>query len=65
MKLKFMFYTKWENNKLACSCYIKNPQCDRYKECEELEFNLDIYGGIHECMNHRKYKKERGVIKQR
>lgn len=65
MKLKFIFYTKWEDNNLVCSCYIKNPQCDNYKSCEELEFILDTYDGIQECMNNRKYKRERGVIKQR
>jgi hypothetical protein len=65
VKLKFTFYTKWEDNNLVCSCYIKNPQCDCYKSCEELELILDIYGGIEECMRNRKYIKEHGVIKQR
>ena len=62
--MKIIFYTKWDGQELICACYIKNPMCPHHKECEELELTLSVYDGIAECMKHRKYKKERGVIKQ-
>ena len=62
--MKILLYTKWINNELNCACYIKNPLCDKYKECEELELILNVYGGVEECMRQRKYKKKGGVIKQ-
>lgn len=62
--MRIIIYTKWDSEELECACYIKNPLCDNYKQCEELELKLDKYDGIQECMRQRKYKKERGVIKQ-
>lgn len=62
--MKIILYTKWDINELSCCCYIKNPLCDNYKNCEELELILNKYEGLEECMRQRKYKKERGAIKQ-
>ncbi len=62
--MKITFYTKWDGQELICACYIKNPMCSHYKECEEIELEFDKYANIHECMKHRKYKKQGGVIKQ-
>ena len=63
-KVKLIFYTKWDEQELICACYIKNPLCPRYKECEKLELTLSLYDGIEECMRSRKYKKQGGVVKQ-
>jgi len=63
-KIRFTFNTLWEDEELKCACYIKNPLCKHYKQCEELELTLSVYDGVEECMRHPKYKKERGVIKQ-
>lgn len=63
-KRVFAFYTKWEYGELECACYIKEPLCDKYKQCEEIELTLFVYGDIESCMKHRKYKKQSGVIKQ-
>lgn len=62
--MKIILYTKWDLNELLCCCYIKKPLCDKYKSCEELELKLNKYDGLEECMRQRKYKKERGAIKQ-
>lgn len=63
-RVKLTFYTKWDEQELLCACYIKNPMCNNYKECEELELTLETYNGLEECMRHRKYKKSGGVTKQ-
>lgn len=60
----FVFYTKWDLGELECACYVKNPLCEKYKQCEELELTLSVYYDITGCMKHRKYKKQSGVIKQ-
>lgn len=61
---KIIVYSHWDKE-LKCICLLINPLCDKYKQCEELELTLNIYDGIEECMRQRKYKKERGVIKQK
>lgn len=60
---KIIIYSKWDDE-IECCCLLSNPLCDRYKECEELELILNVYGDVEECMRTRKYKKERGVVKQ-
>lgn len=62
--MKITFYTKWDGQELICACYVKNPLCDNCKECEEIELTLSVYDGIEDCMRHRKYKKQGGVVKQ-
>jgi uncharacterized membrane protein len=61
---KITIYSKWDVDKLECVCLLSNPLCDRYKQCEELDLVLNVYGDIEECMRNRKYKKEHGVVKQ-
>jgi hypothetical protein len=62
MKVKLM--TKWRNNELECCCPVKN-QCLKNHNCEELEFILDQYEGINDCMKSRSYKRNKnGAIKQ-
>jgi len=45
-------------------CKVGNPACDRYKACDIETFNFDRYGELEKCMNHEKYKKEKGRVKQ-
>jgi len=63
-KNRFIFNTKWDGQELICACYVKNPLCKEYKQCEELELTLSVYDGVEECMKARKYKKQGGVVKQ-
>jgi len=62
--MKHTFRTKWEDNSIACICTL-SKKCSHAKECEELEFKLNKYDGIKECMSQRKYRKENGVYKQK
>lgn len=61
---KITIYSNWDVDELKCVCLLSNPLCDKYKQCEELELALNVYSDIEECMRTRKYKKERGVVKQ-
>lgn len=64
-KRKFVFYTKWDKENMLCACMLHNPLCDKFRQCEELELTLNPYGDIEEVMMERKYRKERGVTKQK
>lgn len=57
-------YTRWKNNNLICICKVGNPACDRYKSCEILQFEHNKYSDIKKCMQHDKYKRVNGKIKQ-
>lgn len=61
--MRITLYMKW-SDELECCCYVKNPLCNEYRNCEEIDVKFDKYDDINECMRHRKYKKERRVIKQ-
>ena len=62
MKVKLL--TKWNNKELMCCCPINN-KCSKDHHCEELEFVLDEFGDIEECMGERSYKRVKGAIRQR
>lgn len=62
--MRCTFRTKWENNKIACVCTL-GKKCVHVATCEELEFKLNIYDGIKDCMKERSYKKVHGAIKQK
>lgn len=57
MKIKLL--TKWLNNELVCCCPIIN-QCSKKHDCEELEFILNPYDDVQDCMTHSAYKREKG-----
>lgn len=65
MSKKYKFNTRWNGNDLRCACLYGNPCCDRFKNCEVLELTLKPYADIEECMKARKYKREKGAIKQK
>ena len=62
MKVKLMTY--WKNKELTCCCPINN-KCSKDHNCEELEFTLNEYEGIEECMRERSYKRVKGALRQR
>jgi hypothetical protein len=62
--MKFKFLTEWSEKELVCCCLVKN-KCDKNHNCEELEFTLNPYEGVVECMKERSYRRVRGALKQR
>ncbi|MGE5627815.1 MAG: hypothetical protein ACM3X7_06825 [Solirubrobacterales bacterium] len=60
---KHKLMTKWREKELVCCCPIKN-QCSKNHGCEELEFNLDPYADVSECMQGRAYKRVNGAMRQ-
>lgn len=63
--MKFLLLTKWIDKELVCCCPVKN-KCMKDHNCEELEFTLDPYADIQECMKERSYKRNsRGAIVQK
>lgn len=61
--MRITIYTSWKDE-LECCCYVKNPLCNKYKECEEIDVKFNTYDDLNECTKQRKYKKVGGVIKQ-
>lgn len=51
--------THWRDKELVCCCPVNN-QCLKNHNCEELEFTLDTYGGIAQCMKGRSYIRTKG-----
>lgn len=61
----FTFLSRWDKNKLICSCLKDNHCCDRFKSCEEVELILDPYMDIESTMKERSYKRVNGALRQR
>lgn len=61
---KYKLMTHWRNQELVCCCPVKN-QCSKDHGCEELEFILNPYDGIGECMRERSYKRINGALRQK
>jgi len=61
MKVKLL--TKWLDKELVCCCPIIN-KCNKNHGCEELDFILNPYDDIEECMGHSAYRKTKGITKQ-
>lgn len=57
--MKFKLLTQWKGKELVCCCPVKN-KCMKNHGCEELEFTLDPYEDIKQCMKHDSYKKCKG-----
>lgn len=51
--------TYWRDKEVVCCCPIKN-QCNKNHNCEKLEFTLDPYEGVENCMKERSYKRVKG-----
>lgn len=66
-KKKYPMYMRWEGNWLKCACLFFSPCCDGCEKglCEEEVIEYDPCQGIEECMKARKYKREKGALKQR
>jgi hypothetical protein len=62
MKVKLL--TKWKDKELVCCCPVIN-KCNKEHGCEELDFTLNPYDGIKECMGHDAYKRCNGRVQQR
>lgn len=56
--------TFWKDKELECCCPPKN-RCSKDKGCELLEFTINPYTGVKECMKHSSYKRSKGAIKQK
>ena len=65
MSKRYKFNTRWNGKELRCACLYGNACCDRFKTCEVLELTLHEFEGIGECMKARKYKREKGAIRQK
>jgi hypothetical protein len=62
--MKYKLLTEWKEKELICCCLVNN-KCCKHNVCEELEFTLDPYEGVVECMKQRSYRRVRGALKQR
>lgn len=61
----YKLMTKWRDKELVCCRPIAN-QCLKNHDCEELEFELKIYGDLEECMREYSYERGKGgAIKQK
>jgi len=64
MKLKIKLYTQWKNGEVVCTCPITN-KCKKEHGCELLDFTLDSYADMRECMKHDSYARVKGAMSQR
>jgi hypothetical protein len=62
--MKVTLLTKWKDKELVCCCPLIN-RCNKEHGCEELEFVLNPYSDINECMSQRTYKRVKGAMTQR
>lgn len=56
--------TYWNEKELVCCCPKAN-RCRKERGCEELDFTLNPYSGLNECMKHNSYTRHKGAIQQR
>jgi len=57
--------TYWKDGVLECTCPTKN-KCNRQGlKCEELDFTLNPYADVHECMKHDSHIRVNGRVQQR
>lgn len=61
--MKFKFFTKWQTNEICCIC-LSTKKCDQKKNCEELDFTLNPYDGIKDCMKEDYHKRNHGALRQ-
>ncbi|MGH4125609.1 MAG: hypothetical protein ACREV6_22075 [Clostridium sp.] len=62
--MKVTLLTQWKDKELVCCCPLVN-KCNKNHGCEELDFTLDAYANINECMGQRVYKRVNGAMTQR
>ena len=62
--MKIELYTLWREKDLVCVC-TKDGKCRKERNCELLEFNLNKYDGIEECMKHDSYMRVKSRIQQK
>ena len=58
-RMKFKLLTKWKDKELICCCPSSN-KCSKDHGCEELDFILNPYDGIEECMREHSYERSKG-----
>jgi hypothetical protein len=62
--MKVKLFTKWKDGEIVCTCPLIN-KCNKDHGCEELDFILDPYAGIKECMKHSSYERVNGKVHQK
>lgn len=62
-RMKIKLLTKWHEKEMVCCCPPKN-RCSKDHRCEELEFILDPFADIEECMGHDAYRRGKHGIRQ-
>lgn len=64
-RIKINLNIKFNGDKIECA---KSPLeckgCSNIKKCENMDVFYYPYDNISECMRARKYRREKGVIKQ-
>lgn len=64
--MKVTLNTKWIGKEIEC---VKSPSfcqaCKDRGKCEELDFKLNQYEGVEDCMKHDSYKRVKGAIRRK
>ena len=62
--MKVTLLTMWKDKQLVCCCPLIN-KCNKNHGCEELDFTLDPYASVNECMKHDSHIRVNGRVQQR
>jgi len=62
--MKIKLYTQWKDGEIVCTCPECN-KCNKNHGCELLDFTLDPYADMRECMGHDSYIKVKSRMQQR
>ena len=64
LKPTYTFNTNWKDGELVCAC-TQDGKCNKNHGYEELEFILNSYTDINECMKHDSYMRVKSRMQQR
>jgi len=64
VKQKIKLLTYWKDKNLECCC-PSHRGCNKNHGCEELDFILDPYADMQECMSERSYIRVNSRMQQR
>lgn len=62
--MKIKLYTLWKDGEVVCTCPTPN-KCNKERGCELLDFTLDSYADMNECMKHDSYVRVKSRLQQR